>query len=380
MNEMLTIQNLLDRLARNKRDSYQKFLERFRDQGKRVQQVMQRLIEAMNAKKANALSRLVKNKNEMRFNEYKERNDYKFEKMMKEGTARLLRDKFLDDMKTALDRLRENNNKLQRKEAREEAIKKHFLNQLLRKNQLLMNSTMDALRNHNNRANKDQQKQKDLLELMKKRNDILKRNILNGLRNNNNFENEEEERKKNILKNLLRGLGGANREKEKQSFRKLMGNKNLFDDQVKKLRDLIKGRKRNDDERCKKRAFKILKEFLKDQLADLKKNQNLKNLAIMLKNGLQRKLKYALLLLVAMKNQMKTKQDLEDRVKANILKKFLNNQNLAKRGAFQQLLDNKVEKAHQDEKKNDLIKKVLMGGAKVASNDIKSLLNKLRAN
>lgn len=93
MKEMLVIQRLLERLARNKRDSNQKLMEKLRNQSKRAQSMVQRLIVAMNAKKANALSLLVRNKNERKFMEFKESNNGSFQKMIREAAAKKIRDR-----------------------------------------------------------------------------------------------------------------------------------------------------------------------------------------------------------------------------------------------------------------------------------------------
>lgn len=57
----------------------------------------------------------------------------------------------------------------------------------------------------------------------------------------------------------------ANSEKERLSFKKLILNKNQKKDQLNKLRDLLKKRGNNEDNTCKKRVFRILKDFLKDK-------------------------------------------------------------------------------------------------------------------
>lgn len=101
-----------------------------------------------------------------------------------------MRDKYLDEMRKIMDALKKNRDEAKRRQLREEQEKdklRNFFNQLANKNLFLKNSTVDTLRNNNQRYKDQMARKRDLLDLIKKRITLLKRNILNQLRRNNDY-------------------------------------------------------------------------------------------------------------------------------------------------------------------------------------------------
>jgi uncharacterized coiled-coil DUF342 family protein len=70
----------------------------------------------------------------------------------------------------------------------------------------LKNSALDALRNHNNKYNKEMNKKKELVDMVGKRLDLLKRHVFNELRKNNDKAREDMDNQKRKINQLLGDL------------------------------------------------------------------------------------------------------------------------------------------------------------------------------
>jgi hypothetical protein len=90
---------------------------------------------------------------------------------------------------------------------------RNFFNHLGSKKTLLKNSALDALRNHNNKYNKEMSKKKELVDMVGKRLDLLKRHVFNELRKNNDKAREEMDNQKRKINQLLGDLQKSQREK-----------------------------------------------------------------------------------------------------------------------------------------------------------------------
>lgn len=70
----------------------------------------------------------------------------------------------------------------------------------------MKNSALDALRNHNNKYNKEMNKKKELVDMVGKRLDLLKRHVFNELRKNNDKAREDMDNQKRKINQLLGDL------------------------------------------------------------------------------------------------------------------------------------------------------------------------------
>lgn len=77
----------------------------------------------------------------------------------------------------------------------------------------MKNSALDALRNHNNKYNKEMSKKKELVDMVGKRLDLLKRHVFNELRKNNDKAREDMDNQKRKINQLLGDLQRSQREK-----------------------------------------------------------------------------------------------------------------------------------------------------------------------
>lgn len=80
---MLIIQGALDRMARNKRDAYKNFLDRFKDKNGKAIKLIQRLVESQKGKQNNVLSNLKRNRNEGLLDDMRNKYVNRFKEMMK---------------------------------------------------------------------------------------------------------------------------------------------------------------------------------------------------------------------------------------------------------------------------------------------------------
>lgn len=94
-------------------------------------------------------------------------------------------------------------------------------------------------------------------------------------------------------------LAKANKEKQKTSVRKLLANNIQVDKQNDALKNLLQRRNRRDNDLSKKRAFNHLRDNMKEGRDKDEHKRKCEELAKMLRNGLLRKLKYTLLLLIS---------------------------------------------------------------------------------
>lgn len=77
----------------------------------------------------------------------------------------------------------------------------------------MKNSALDALRNHNNKYNKEMNKKKELVDMVGKRLDLLKRHVYNELKKNNDKAREDMDNQKRRINQLLGDLQRSQREK-----------------------------------------------------------------------------------------------------------------------------------------------------------------------